>query len=134
MEDKYFSVAGDLVDEMPVEDKGFKPAGDLDDGLIRPLRETSNINENIEKININNSDKLDDYLLSVVSGKKYGNVCELGILVGSGRIIVDVRELMQMVSEGYNIVSASVIGPNMIEIEFQKYVYDEEKMERWRRF
>lgn len=162
-ESKFFMPAGDLSEDKSdliysktdksdsmygtssVENKYFKPAGDLDDGLIQPIRESkninninvkkiNNINENIDKVNINNSNKLDDYLLSVVSGKKYDRVCELGVLMGAGRMVVSVEQLMQMVDEGYNIVSANVINSNMIKIEFQRYEYDQEKMERWRRF
>ena len=41
-----------------------------------------------------------------------------------------------MVEEGYNIVSANVINADrdMIEVEFQRYIYNEELMEKRRRF
>ena len=41
-----------------------------------------------------------------------------------------------MIDEGYNIVNASIINveKDMIEVEFQKFVYDEELIERRRRF
>ena len=148
MEDKYFKPAGDLTDEINPEDKYFKPAGDLDDekmyvedSFFRPAgdlsnnasKKTNNNEEIVSKLN-NDIDKIRDYLLTIVSGKRYDNVCELGVLMGAGRMIVTLEELIKMVDEGYNIVSANVINANMIEIEFQRYVYDEEKMERWRRF
>ena len=116
--DKYFKKADDLgVIKDEKKESYFHIAGDL----------TVDKNET-KKLDIN------DYLLTVVSGKKYDKVCELGVLMGSGRIIVNLEQLMKMVDEGYNIVSANVIGSNMIEIEYQKYICDEEKMERWRRF
>ena len=118
--DKYFKKADDLS-EIKDEKKEsyFHIAGDLD----------ADKNET-KKVDIN------DYLLTVVSGKKYDAVCELGVLMGVGRTIVNLEQLMKMVDEGYNIVSANVINVdrNMIEVEFQRYIYDEELMEKRRRF
>jgi hypothetical protein len=148
MENKYFRNPGDLSEDKsnliyPKTNTSdltsfrrpeelvdyFKPAGNLNEI-------TEKINDNEEIINKldNNIDKINDYLLTVVSGKKYDGVCELGFLMGAGRTVVSLEELMKMVDEGYNIVSARVINAKMIEVEFQRYVYDEEKMERWRRF
>ena len=109
----------------------FKPASDLNKEII-----IKNISEENKLKMINNIDEINDYLLTVVSGKKHPYVCELGVLMDGGRTIVSLKELQQMVDEGYNIVSARVINAvsGMIEVEFQKYVYDEEKVERWRRF
>ena len=134
-----FKNPGDLTTEKVLgENSYFKPAGDLID---KP------INKNLSYNNI------DDYLLQNVSGKKYASVCELGVLMEAGRMIVSLEQLKQMIDEGYNIVSASIIIRNeldpeafkhpalyfdakrdMIEVEFQKFVYDEEMMERRRRF
>ena len=125
------------------EVSGFRPAGDLIyDNDVSPIDMINIDKQNVllemdtkkENMNTNNSNFLDDYLLTIVSGKKYDAVCELGVLMESGRIIVSLEELRQMVDEGYNIVSANVIGPNMIEIEFQKYIYNQELMERRSRF
>ena len=152
MENKFFMPAGDLTDDDSkliysktdtsiltpirksgeIEDDFFRPAGDLTD-INSKMSKKINNNEKIIK-KINNIDEIKDYLITIVSGKKYDNVCELGVLMESGRIIVTLEELMKMVDEGYNIVSANVINANIIEIEFQRYVYDEEKMKRWRRF
>ena len=103
------------------EELGFKPAGDLiDDSAYKK----------------NSFDDMYDYLLEHVSGKKFDSVCELGVLMDAGRIIIGFEELKRMIDEGYNIVSASVINveKDMIEVEFQKFVYDEELIERRRRF
>ena len=139
MENKYFSNPGDLTDDVNTERKYFRPAEDLVDTKRKTVSEDKyfrnpgdlNVGQNVTK---NKLDEINDYLLTVVSGKKYDGVCELGVLMGSGRMIVSLEQLMKMVDEGYNIVSANVLNDNMIEVEFQKYVYDEEKMERWRRF
>ena len=125
----YFKPAGDLdysksdsLDSNKVlgEGVGFKPAGDL--LYDNPINKEYSYND------------VNDYLLSVVSGKKYDSVCELGVLMGGGRTIVTLEGLKQMVEQGYNIVSANVINTDMIEIEYQKYIYNEEMMERRRRF
>ena len=145
----FFRKSGDIELE-PLKERnglsevsGFRPAGDLIyDNDVSPIDMINIDKQNVlldmdtkkENMNTNNSNFLDDYLLTIVSGKKYDAVCELGVLMGSGRIIVSLEELRQMVDEGYNIVSANVIGPNMIEIEFQKYIYNQELMERRSRF
>ena len=153
MENNFFKPAGDLCEDKSdliypkvltskvtsfrnpgdIGDGYFKPASDLDDVNIERIEKINNNKEIISKID-NNIDKINDYLLTVVSGKKYDSVCSFGVLMGAGRMVVSLSELVQMVEEGYNIVSANVINTNMIEIEFQRYVYDQEKMERWRRF
>ena len=80
--------------------------------------------------------KISDYLLTVVSGKKYEPVCELGVLMGSGIMIVTLDQLRIMVDSGCNIVSANVINAEsgLVEIEYQEYKYDKELMDRRGRF
>ena len=159
----YFHPAEDLKPISTVEEMVdyFRPAGDLDDDekrLIFPkestdyftpfknpdemvdyfrpagdLNKEKNINITNNLINIKNNE-IDDYLLTVTSGKKYDSVCELGVLMGSGRTVVTFDELKQMVEQGYNIVKSSIISADMIEVEFQRFVYDEELMEKRRRF
>ena len=105
MNNNYFKPAGDL----PVEDKKdnnyFEPAGDLpsNKGLEASINEINN------------------YLLSVVSGKRFDYECELGTLCGAGQTIVSFEELKTMVSEGNNIVKAECINPKMIVVEYQLY-------------
>ena len=100
------------IDKKSLEgDYGFKQAGDLiDDSAYKK----------------NSFDDMYDYLLEHVSGKKFDSVCELGVLMDAGRIIIGFEELKRMIDEGYNIVSASIINveKGMIEVEFQKFVYD----------
>ena len=114
---KYFKVAADLLEEKKkLGSAYFRPAGDLDGS---------------SKI-----DDINDYLLTVVSGERYPSVFELGVLTDAGKKIVRLSELKKMVDEGYNIVSANVLSyfDKMIEVEFQKHVYNEEMMENRRRF
>ena len=129
----YFRAAGDLTPNSTAQGMTdyFKPAGDLNKETIIEkdfVKNEFNMMKNKEDIN--------DYLLTVVSGQKYPSVCELGVLMEAGRIIIRMNELRKMVEEGYNIVSANVINADrgMIEVEFQRYVYDEELMEKRRRF
>ena len=138
MKDKYFKPLGDLKSE----EEYFKLLEDLksEEEYFKPLEELNSSDIKDEHIGkkgkFNNLHDVEDYLLTVVSGKKYDSVCELGVLMGAGRMIVKLEQLIKMVDEGYNIVSAEIINfdRNMYEIEFQRYEYDEEKMERWRRF
>ena len=81
-------------------------------------------------------DEINDYLITVVSGEKYPSVCELGVLMGAGRMVVNLEQLKQLVETGHNIVSANVINADreMIEVEVQRFEYDREMMERRSRF
>jgi len=110
----------------------FRTAENLNDINNEITKKINNNEEIINKTN-NNIDKIKDYLLTIVSGKK-DYVCELGVLDGAGEMVVSFERLMQMVEEGYNIVKAEVINANMILIEFQKYKHDEERVEGRKRF
>ena len=116
----FFKSAGNLDDVSRENKNHFMKAGDL----------------SYQKDNVDNKENINDYLVTIISGKKYPAVCELGVLMGAGRTIVNYNQLKRMVNEGYNIVNANVINNNsdMIEVEYQKYIYDEELMERRRRF
>ena len=119
--DTYFKTPGDLTEENGVSQ--FRIAGDLVDD-----NKTNGNKSKIEQIN--------DYLITVVSGEKYPAVCELGVLIGAGIMIVNLKQLKELVESGHNIVSAKVINydAEMIEIEVQKYKYDKDMMERRSRF
>ena len=119
---RHFYTPGDLDGE-----KHFYAPGDLEDKSV--------VEKNINPDSLS-VDEIKEYLLTIVSGKRYDSVCELGVLMGSGRIIVDFKRLQEMVAEGHNIVSAQCLSPDgkLIEVEFQKYEYNEELMERRRRF
>jgi len=97
----YFRPAGNLNDE-----NFFKPAGNLDSEIVNSTSVKSNAGVTIDEIN--------DYLESIVSGKKYPDA------IGAGNIIVTFSRLRDMVDMGFNIVSAKCINPELIEIEFQE--------------
>ena len=62
-------------------------------------------------------DEIEAYVKSHTSGiRKYDNVCE------GGNIIVTLNEFINMVNEGYNIISAEVLNENMISIDYQKEI------------
>ena len=117
----YFKPMDNLVD---TNDRGkinyFKPAGDL----------------NVDNNDKTKLDEINDYLITVVSGKKYPPVCELGVLMGAGIMVVNLEQLKELVESGHNIVSAKVINADreMIEVEIQRYEYDKDMMERRSRF
>ena len=100
MNKNYFSKPGDLSDNY------FKKAGDI---------------QNTKRNDFSNKNKIEKYLLSIVSGKKYRTVCELGTLVEGGNTIVDIETLQKMVESGVNIISAKYINDKMIMIEFQVF-------------
>ena len=130
----YFMPAGDLdsdLEELAQADEKnsssyFMPAGDLD--INNNSNSNSNSNSKLDEIN--------DYLITVVSGEKYPAVCELGVLMGSARMVINLEQLKELVDSGHNIVSARVINADreMIEVEVQKYKYDKDMMERRSRF
>lgn len=138
-EDKYFQNARDLrlpddIEELRDADRHFRPLGDLDEEAL----EEDDLRLPDEQINtsLSSLEKINNYLLTVVSGKRYEPVCELGVLMGGGRMVVNLEQLQNLVDTGHNIVFANVINAErgMIEVEVQKYVYDEELMEKRRRF
>ena len=121
----YFIPAGDIVEpkntdeffRIPAEKEEiknkngyFQAAGDLQFGINEPSRDYS-----IQEI--------EDYLLTVVSGERISE-SKFGTLSGEGRMIVSFDRLKDMVNNGYNIIKAECINPNMISIEFQEYRRD----------
>lgn len=95
----------------------FKPAGDLDSP-----KSNFRLSEDLTTKSI--KDKIEDYILTVASGKKYEAISELGVLCGGGKIIVTFEKFQEMVNDGYNIISAKCINTNMIEVEFQQFKKD----------
>ena len=85
-------------------DRYFRPAGDLPSKSVK--------------------EEIDDYILAVVSGKKYEAICELGTLCGGGITIVSFNKFKDMVDNGYNIINAKYINNDMIEVEFQQFRKD----------
>lgn len=110
--------------EKQILKNSLKPAGDLAGDI------------NMNRSALKTKKDIDDYLLTIVSGKTYGSVCELGVLVDQGSIIVSLEELKRMVNEGYNIISAQCLNANigLIDVKYQCYLYDEKLMEHRRRF
>ena len=86
-------------------DKGnkyFKPAGDLSI-VAKPLE----IGDNLEKIK--------KYVKENTSGIRYG----FEETNGGGKIIISFSRFVEMVEEGYNIISSEVLNEELISIEFQ---------------
>ena len=113
----FFRRAGDLETPEKVNSTGlksanphFRRAGDLDGKSLK--------------------EEIEDYILSVTSGKRYDAVCELGTLCGGGMTIVTFDKLKEMVNEGYNIVSAKYINDTMIDVEFQQFRQDKQAERR----
>lgn len=124
---KGFKRAGDLeVNNIPFKsniNKGFKKAGDLETGFSsfekqNSIKEESVVNSDSIKL----KQEIEDYLITVVSGKKMGYESELGILSGSGIMFVSLDKLKEMYDSGnYNIVSAKFYNLEMIEVEYEFY-------------
>ena len=131
MDKKYFSNPGDI------ENNFFKVPGDIEsvskgdtiptDSVERSFFKVPGDIESVSKGDTKSTDSVEDYLVSIVSGKKYDYESELGTLIGAGKTIVDFNRLQEMVSLGFNIVSAKYINDKMIEIEFQEFKKDNVK-------
>ncbi|MBQ2873024.1 MAG: hypothetical protein IJE89_03385 [Bacilli bacterium] len=104
-----------------MDKKYFSRAGNLDENFFK---RPGDIPETPRKNTLRSIDNIEEYLLKVVSGKKYDYVCELGTLVGGGNTIVDINRLQEMVNSGFNIISAEYINDNMIMVEFQEFRKD----------
>lgn len=69
------------------------------------------------------SDKeINDYVKSYVSGIKLPNGFNGYTLSEAGRMIVSFPKFIQMVSSGYNIISADYLGNDNVDIEYQKFM------------
>ena len=101
----------------------LRPAGDLVETPESYLRPTGVVNGKEENI----VDEINDYLTTVVSGEKFGYECPLGTLVAGGQSVVSFYGLKKMGDEGYNIVKAECLNPNMIAVEYQLYKKDNSK-------
>lgn len=111
----YFKIAGDLdkdlnrIEETNNMHNYFRPATDLD------VPNNSDINNALKE-------DIENYLLTIVSGKHMNDECELGYIKGAGSLIVTFAELQRMVNDGsYNIIKAEYFNPEMVAIEYQEY-------------
>ena len=112
----FFKKPGDLGSENVGKTNYFRVAGDIE-------KTKSNAENVVNKKNIT-IEEIKDYLSAVVSGKKFDYECELGTLCSGGQIMVSFSALKQMVADGYNIISATCLSPDMIMVEFQQYKKD----------
>ena len=102
---------------------GFEKAGDLEtskQNYFRPAGDLEVLTEEAIK----------DYLITIVSGKKYNYGNQFNNLASGGRMIVTFAKLKEMVDMGYNIINAQYLNKDMIEIEFE--YYREENMRKGR--
>jgi len=136
----YFKQAGDL--ETPGKDY-FRPAGDLDsvpskNGFRMPNESDLESNvltsrtgfERAGDLETLTEEAIKDYLITIVSGKKYNYSNQFNNLVSGGRMIVTFDKLKKMVDMGYNIITAQYLNKDMIDIEFE--YYKEENMGKGR--
>lgn len=66
--------------------------------------------------------EINDYVKSCVSGIKLPNGFNGYTLSEAGRMIVSFPKFIQMVSSGYNIISADYLGNDNVDIEYQKFM------------
>ena len=121
MENNGFKRAGDLAEDK-TKDNGmsyFQRAGDLD----TPKPNNSFKFEKKEET-IQTPEEIRIWLKKIVSGVKKSTY-EFGRghqAFSSGRILVGLDELKEMVENGDNIISAEYIdGINMVDIEFESF-------------
>ena len=115
----YFKRGGSL--EEPKQTNLFlKPAGDLD---TSKQISSFTFEEKKEQF-LTTPEEIKEWLKTIVSGKKKSNY-EFGKgnqAFSSGRILVGLDELKEMVENGDNIISAEYIdGINMVDIEFESF-------------
>ena len=102
-----------------MENNGFKRAGDLD----QPKQNNSFKFEKKEET-IQTPEEIREWLKTIVSGKKKSTY-EFGRghqAFSSGKILVGLDELKEMVKNGDNIISAEYFeNLNMVDIEFESF-------------
>lgn len=103
----YYQTAGDMINE---------PINTTTTDNIENKQDNKSINSNISVEQIN------AYLSTIVSGEKYPDECELGMLCSEASMIINLDQLIEMASDdSYNIISAECLNPDMISVRYQQY-------------
>ena len=120
--ESFLKPAGDLEETKP-NDNGmsyFKMAGDLD----TPKQTNSFTFEEKKEARPKTPEEIKEWLKTIVSGEKKSSY-EFGKgnqAFSSGRILVGLDELKEMVENGDNIISAEYFEAlNMVDIEFESF-------------
>lgn len=115
----YFQRGGSLEEPIKVNESLFRPAGDLD----TPVQNNSFKFEE-KKEELKTPEEIKAWLKTIVSGVKKSSY-EFGRghqAFSSGRILVGLDELKEMVENGDNIISAEYFEAlNMVDIEFESF-------------
>lgn len=121
MEKNWFKSPENL-EENKLNDNGmsyFQRAGDLEES-----KQNNSFKFEKKEETIKTPEEIKNWIKSIVSGKKkatYG-FGEGPQVTSSGRILVGVDELKQMVENGDNIISAEYLeNMNMVDIEFESF-------------
>ena len=102
----------DSTDSKDYSNSYFQPAGDLEESKQHNIHSFENIS----------TEKINNYLMTIVSGEEYPYECELGTMCSAGSLIVNLHQLIEMANDGsYNIITAQCFNPEMIAISFQQF-------------
>lgn len=121
MENKWFKKADDL-EESKSNDNGmsyFQRAGDLESS-----KQNNSFKFGKKEETIKTPEEIKKWIKSIVSGKKKGvyGFGEGPQVTSSGKMLVGLDELQQMVENGDNIISAEYFeNINMVDIEFESF-------------
>ena len=135
----YFQRGGSLEEPKKTNESFLQPAGDLEDikvndnessyfqiagDLDTPKQTNSFTFEEKNEQTLKTPEEIKAWLKTIVSGKKKSNY-EFGKgkqAFSSGRILVGLDELKEMVESGDNIISAEYLEAlNMVDIEFESF-------------
>ena len=134
----YFQRGGSLEEIVQTNSTFLEPAGDLEEsksnndgmsyfqraGDLEASKQNNSFKFEKKEETIKTPEEIKNWIKSIVSGKKkatYG-FCEGPQVTSSGKILVGVDELQQMVENGDNIISAEYLeNINMVDIEFESF-------------
>ena len=134
----YFQRGGSLEDTIEPEETFLKPAGDLEEnksnnngmsyfqrgGSLEDKKTNNTFKFQDKKETKQTPEEIREWLKTIVSGKKKSTY-EFGRghqAFSSGRILVGLDELKEMVENGDNIISAEYFeNLNMVDIEFESF-------------
>lgn len=115
----YFQRGGSLEEIVQTNSTFLKPAGDLESS-----KQNNSFKFEKKEETIKTPEEIKNWIKSIVSGKKKGvyGFGEGPQVTSSGRILVGLDELKQMVENGDNIISAEYLeNMNMVDIEFESF-------------
>lgn len=111
------------VESQDVDAKGFRIPTDLDLESDSEKKIDFGYKDTSYDKDMTNVEEIQKYLDSISSGIRYDYESERGMVCEEGDTIVfSLAEVIDMVNNGYNIISANCLNKDMIQIKYQGFM------------